>query len=93
MSSNDLKVSNSGSHVWPAVRLGLAAEIAALSAELNETQWLSREEIETRQMQQFRLLLQFVSKHSPFYARRFAASGTSLSDFQTIDSFYKKIFF
>ena len=86
MSSNDLKVSNSGSHVWPAVRLGLAAEIAALSAELNETQWLSREEIETRQMQQFRLLLQFVSKHSPFYARRFAASGTSLSDFQTIDS-------
>jgi phenylacetate-CoA ligase len=86
VSSNDLKTSNSRSHVWPAVRLGLAAEISALFAELNETQWLSRTTIETRQMQQFRKLLQFVIEHSPFYARRFASSGARLSDFQTIDS-------
>lgn len=86
MSSNDLKVSNSRSHAWPAVRLGLAAEISALLAELNETQWLSQEAIETRQMHQFRELLKFVIQHSPFYARRFASCGASVSDFRTIDS-------
>ena len=86
MSNSDLKASNSGSHIWPAVRLGLPAEISALSAELNESQWLDRAVLETSQMQQFRMLLQFVITHSPFYARRFLASGTRVQDFQTLDS-------
>jgi len=34
MSDRDRKISNSSSHLWPVVRLGLAAEIATLTAEL-----------------------------------------------------------
>jgi phenylacetate-CoA ligase len=86
VSSIDRKASNSGSHVWPPVRLGLAAEISALFVELNDSQWLSRAVLEASQMQQFRNLLQFVITHSPYYARRFLASGTRVRDFQTLES-------
>jgi len=86
VNGENLKISNSGSHVWPAVRLGLAAEISALFAELNETQWLGREQIERQQMRQFRKLLQFVSDHSRFYAGHIEASGTSVGEFRSIES-------
>jgi phenylacetate-CoA ligase len=79
----DTKTSTTSSHAWPAVRLGLAAEIATLTAELAETQWLPAKELEARQWQQFRKLLQFAVGHSPFYARRFADTGARLDDFQT----------
>ncbi len=68
------------------MRLGLAAEISALFVELNDSQWLSRAALEANQMQQFRNLLQFVITHSPYYARRFLASGTRVRDFQTLES-------
>ncbi len=83
------KTSNTSVHVWPAVRLGLAAEIATLAAELRDTQWLSRDEIEFRQMQQLGALLKFVTKHSPFYATRFAASGADIRDFGSIEALRK----
>jgi phenylacetate-CoA ligase len=86
VSSSDRKASNSGSHIWPPLRLGLAAEISALAAELNDSQWVSRAALEASQMQQFRNLLQFVITHSPYYAGRFLASGTSVRDFQTLES-------
>ncbi|TDJ22751.1 MAG: phenylacetate--CoA ligase family protein [Gammaproteobacteria bacterium] len=77
------KRSTTSSRAWPAVRLGLAAEIAALSAELAETQWLPRNELEARQWRQFRTLLQFAVRHSPYYAKRFAETGTKLEEFQS----------
>jgi hypothetical protein len=52
------KRSSTSSHAWPAVRLGLAAEISALVAELAETQWLAPEVLEARQLRQFKRLLQ-----------------------------------
>jgi len=82
----DTKISNSRFHSWPAIRFGLSAEISALSAELNETQWLSPEAIETRQMRQFRHLLRFVVQHSPWYARRLSAAVGNVSEFDSIES-------
>ncbi len=54
-----------------------------MSAELAETQWLPRENLEVRQLQQFRKLLQFAVGHSPYYAQRFAETGAKLNDFRS----------
>ena len=78
------KRSNTSSHAWPVVRLGLAAEISALVAELAETQWVAPEELEARQLRQFKRLLHFAVSHSPYYARRFAETGARLPDFQSL---------
>jgi len=86
VSHQNIKVSNSQSHVWPAVRLGLAAEISALVVELDRTQWLSREQIESRQMGQLVKLLRFVVAHSPYYAKRFASSGADMDDLRSIEA-------
>jgi len=82
----NVKVSNSRSHVWPAIRLGLAAEIAALNAELNDIQWLDPDAVEALQMAQFRVLLQFSIEHSSFYAQHTAGSGVSVREFDSIES-------
>ena len=89
MSSEITKISNSQAHVWPAIRLGLASEISALGAELNETQWLSSHEMERRQMQQFRKLLQFVVGHSPFYLSHIKSADVEPEDFQSVESLQK----
>jgi len=81
------KVSNSSSHTWPPLRLGLAAEISALASELERTQWWDREKIETQQLSQFRKLLQFVTKHSPFYGSKFSTSGADIEDFASMTAF------
>ena len=81
------KLSNSSSHTWPPLRLGLAAEISALASELDNTQWWDREQIETQQLSQFRKLLQFVTTHSPFYGSKFSASGATIEDFHCMAAF------
>ena len=86
---NQLKTSNSSSHAWPAVRLGLAAEISALAVEFDRTQWLPREQIEHNQLQQFRSLLQFAIVHSPYYATRFADCGVDVPDITSVAAFRK----
>lgn len=86
MGDQNRKISNSSSHLWPEVRLGLAAEIASLTAELAHTQWLPPQELEARQMQQFKKLLAFAVEHSSYYAARFAAAGANLEDFHSTQS-------
>ncbi len=86
MGDQDRKISNSSSHLWPAVRLGLAAEIATLAAELARTEWLSPEELEARQMQQFNQLLSFAVDHSTYYAARIATAGAGLKNYSSIES-------
>ena len=86
MSDQNRKISNSSSHLWPVVRLGLAAEIATLTAELGQSEWLAPQALEARQMQQFNNLLAFAVKHSPYYAMRFATAGASLGDFHSTES-------
>lgn len=86
MSDRDRKISNSSSHLWPVVRLGLAAEIATLTAELLQTEWLSPEALEAQQMEQFNILLRFAVDHSTYYAARFSAAGASLEDYPSIES-------
>ena len=86
MNNPDGKTSNSSSHVWPAVRLGLAAEISALAEELNAAQWLSDEEIAAQKLQQFAKLLSFAIEHSPFYARCVTALGAGAGDFHSLES-------
>jgi len=86
---NQSKTSNTSSHVWPAIRLGLAAEISALAVEFDRTQWLTPEQIESRQLRQFGRLLQFASTHSPYYTTRFAACGAEVADIDSYAAFRK----
>jgi len=78
------KISNSSSHAWPPLRLGLAAEISALAAELNHTQWWHREQLESRQLVQLSELLKFAIRHSPFYQDLFSTCGADVEDFSTM---------
>jgi len=51
----------------------------ACLAELEKTQWLSREAIERLQMDKLRALLQTAHEHSPWHAERIRASGIDLT--------------
>jgi len=48
-------------------------------AELEKTQWLSREAIERLQMDKLQALLQIANEHSPWHAERILASGIDLA--------------
>jgi phenylacetate-CoA ligase len=67
VSSSNIKVSNTTTHVWPALRLGATAELAALIAELSRTQWLDATKVVAMQLAQARRLLESVGNRSPFY--------------------------
>lgn len=49
----------------------------------------SMAEIKTFQEQKLRETLRFVSQHSPFYKKRFADSGISVSDIKTVEDLQK----
>ncbi|WP_431065176.1 phenylacetate--CoA ligase family protein [Methylotuvimicrobium sp.] len=56
--------------------------------ELEKTQWLSREEIETLQLKKLRTLLKIANEHSPWHANRIEASGINLNEL-TLDDLRK----
>ncbi len=56
---------------------------------LEQRQWLSRGEIEQRQWQDLKSLLEHSYNNVPFYRRRFDSAGLNLHDIQTMDDFRK----
>jgi phenylacetate-CoA ligase len=82
-------VSNSSAQGWPPLRLGLAAEIAAIHAEFEESQWLVGEALEIRQMAQFRQMLAFASTHSPVCARQLELSGLGVEAFTSLEALHR----
>ena len=62
---------------WPALPSQQGLLLATLLAQLEQSQWQAREEIEQAQLRQLRLLLQHARRHSRFHAEHLAgmASG------------------
>ncbi len=70
---------------WPPIRLGANAILGAMLAELERSQWLSREEIEAAQTRQLRLLVRHHAGQSPYFAERLKASGMGAGGIDSID--------
>jgi phenylacetate-CoA ligase len=79
------KLSNSGHHAWPAIRLGGPAELAALVAELDRIQWLTGEQIRAHQFRQLKVLLGYLENHSPFFADRLKSAGLTARGMASLD--------
>lgn len=60
---------------WPAVTVGRAAQLLALQYQLESSQWLSADEIETRQQRQLDSIVAHAYHNVPFYRRRFDDLG------------------
>ena len=59
--------------VWPAIPGGKGALLAMLLGQFEESQWWSRDEIETRQLAQLKAVLSHAHCHSRFFAERLNA--------------------
>ncbi len=76
--------------VWPPVPVAEFSQLWAAYLELDRTQWLSSQEIETLQFQQLRALLAHCYEQSPYYHRLLTEAGfpgrpiNSLSDFRRL---------
>lgn len=65
---------------WPAMPGQQGVLLATLLAQFEQSQWWSREAVESAQLRQLRLLLDHARRHSPFHAARIpvADSATTL---------------
>ncbi len=70
--------------VWPAVPGQQGVILAALLAQLEQSQWLPAHTIEEAQLRQLRVLIDHAQRHSRFHAERLAAvrlsEGQSLQE-------------
>jgi len=60
---------------WPAIADPVAANLLALLAQLEESQWWTAERLARRQLDQFSLLAQHAWQQSPFFRKRFEQAG------------------
>jgi phenylacetate-CoA ligase len=74
---------------WPPVIGKDVAPLAALSAKLEQTQWLPTEQLQIRQFHQLRILLAHVAEHSPFFRDRLARTGVKWQDACTLEGFLR----
>ena len=64
---------SSVSHIlWPGITGGRAASVAALLCQLEASQWLPAEQLETLQLRQFASLAEYAATHSSYYRQAFA---------------------
>ena len=54
---------------WPAIPSARGSQLLALQFQLEQSQWLSRSEIETAQLQQLRRVVSYASPRSPLDQR------------------------
>jgi phenylacetate-CoA ligase len=73
--------------LWPPVPQPALAPVWAAYLELDRSQWLSREEIEARQLAQVRALLGHCLAFVPYYRRLLADAGLAPSSVWTMDDF------
>jgi len=71
--------------VWPPLLVGESAQLGALVAGLDATQWLSRPELEAAQGEQLGRLAVDLARHSPAFAARLRAAGMPASDLGRLD--------
>jgi len=65
---------------WPPVVTNVAGAVGALLRQLEDTQWMSPEEIEARQFHQLRVLAEYAEQHSPQFRRRMSLASLRARD-------------
>ena len=85
MSVNSVGDSDVQSIVWPPLLVGDSAQLAALVAGLEGTQWLGHAEIEAAQGEQLGRLALHLSRQSPAFAARLRSAGMSAADLGRVD--------
>jgi phenylacetate-CoA ligase len=71
--------------LWPPVRLGDNAVLAAMLAELDASQWLPEEAIREAQGAQLRALAEHHGMHSPHFARRLREADISAKKLDNLE--------
>ena len=71
--------------VWPPLLVGDSAQLAALVAGLEGTQWLSRTELEAAQGEQLGRVALHLSRQSPAFAARLRGAGLTAADLGRVD--------
>jgi len=72
---------------WPAIADPVAANLLALLAQLEESQWWTAERLARRQLDQFSPLAQHAWQQSPFFRKRFEQAGLDPRQIWTTESF------
>lgn len=65
---------------WPPIATGYASVLGALFSQINETQWLARDEIEFLQRGQLAVLATHCAKYSPYFQRTLQQAGLTPAD-------------
>lgn len=60
---------------WPAIADPIAANLLALLAQLEDSEWWTAEQLAGKQLDQFGLLAQHAWQQSPFFRKRFEQAG------------------
>jgi phenylacetate-CoA ligase len=71
--------------IWPAVPATGSARMMSLLFQLEQSQWLSADEIQSQQGRQLGTLLRHAYTTSPYYRRQFDQAGLSLESIRTPD--------
>ena len=74
---------------WPPLHLGRAATLAALSAQLAESQWYSPATLLQLQNTQLDALLAHAARHAPHFAQRLAQAGLTLAELSNEEGFQR----
>jgi phenylacetate-CoA ligase len=72
---------------WPPIASRAAAQLAALSAKLEQTQWAPAEHLERRQFEQLKLVLAYSAEHSAQFRDRLSRAGMTWKDVATPEGF------
>jgi phenylacetate-CoA ligase len=72
---------------WPAIPDPVAANLLAMLAQFDDSQWLSADQLTQLQLQQFSRLATHAQRHSAFYQTRFNQAGLNTEIPWTAESF------
>jgi phenylacetate-CoA ligase len=70
-------------NVWPGLPMGEGSQVWTAYLILDRTQWLDAAEVEDRQLDQVRALLDHCWHHVPYYQQAFNAAGIRPADIHT----------
>ncbi|MDP2761007.1 MAG: hypothetical protein Q8O64_11505 [Sideroxyarcus sp.] len=72
---------------WPAIPDHIAANLLALLAQLEDSQWWQPEQLMQKQLEQFGLLTTHARQQSAFFRDRFGKAGLNAEQSWTMESF------
>src|SRR5262249_23131351 len=81
----DLMQGNMRRIAWPPIVRGEAAELAAMLALFDRTQWMKRRELIAQQYGQLAILVEHLARESKQFAKRLADAGLTHGDIASED--------